>query len=72
MADAEHDWGPASWASVTAAQRRAWLRTSPDERLAWLEDALTFAAEAGALDRDRRRRAEAARQWDGDGRDGPA
>lgn len=51
------------WDSVAAAQRRAWQHTSADDRLRWLEDALTFAYEAGALTRDRERRARVARAW---------
>jgi len=54
----------ADWAAVAREQRRAWLRISPDERLRWLEDALTFAHEVGALARDRHQRAAAARLWD--------
>jgi hypothetical protein len=30
-------------------QRDAWLRTTPAQRLAWLEDAIAFAARAGAI-----------------------
>lgn len=62
MSAAEPTW-MSDWASVTRAQRRAWQRASADERLRWLEDALTFAAEAGALTKDRERRAAAARAW---------
>jgi hypothetical protein len=51
------------WDAVAAEQRRAWLRASADLRLRWLEDALTFALDCGALARDRRRRADAARAW---------
>lgn len=65
MAEPERgvDW-PADWDAVSEAQRRAWQRTSPGERLRWLEDALDFAQAAGALARDRRLRADAARAWD--------
>jgi hypothetical protein len=62
-ADATSPW-VADWAAVAREQRRAWLRISPDERLRWLEDALTFAHEVGALARDRHQRAAAARLWD--------
>lgn len=54
------------WVSLAGEQRQAWLRASADERLRWLEDALTFAYEAGALTRDRDRRAAAARAWAND------
>lgn len=56
------EWS-ADWASVTREQRRAWRQTSADERLRWLEDALAFARDAGALVADRERRAAAARAW---------
>jgi hypothetical protein len=56
---------PSDWDSVTRAQRRAWAATSADERLRWLEEALTFAQEAGALERDRARRAAEAAAWEG-------
>jgi hypothetical protein len=54
------------WEEASRAQRRAWCETTPDERLRWLEEALLFALEAGALQRDRARRAATARRWTGD------
>jgi hypothetical protein len=44
-----------SFAATTAEQRRRWAEeTTPAERLAWLERALVFAHEAGAIpDRSR-------------------
>jgi hypothetical protein len=48
------------WEGLAAAQREAWRGVTADDRLRWLEDALDFAAAAGALDRDRRRRARRA------------
>jgi hypothetical protein len=60
--DPRDEW-PADWAAVTCAQRRDWAALTPAERLAWLEDALTFAHQVGALPR----RAEAPR----DGPDAP-
>jgi hypothetical protein len=60
--DPQQAW-PADWAAVSREQRRAWRAVSPDTRLRWLEDALTFAQAAGALTRDRDRRADAARSW---------
>ena len=49
------------WAAAEREQRRAWARTSPAERLRWLDEALRFAALSGALARDRARRATRAR-----------
>jgi len=46
-------------------RHRAWLALTPGQRLEWLEDMLDFAAEVGALDADRARRAEEARRaWE--------
>lgn len=56
------EWS-ADWASTAREQRRAWRQTSADDRLRWLEDALAFARDAGALVADRERRAAAARAW---------
>ncbi len=39
------------WEAHEAEQRRAWLQTSPAQRLAWLEQAIAFAHQAGALPR---------------------
>jgi hypothetical protein len=52
-----------TWEGARQAQQQAWARTTPDERLRWLEEALVFASDAGALAGDRRRRAETARRW---------
>lgn len=43
------DWS-ADWAATRARQRRRWSQTSPQQRLDWLEEALAFAAAAGALE----------------------
>ena len=51
------------WDVDVEGKRDAWSATTPQQRLAWLESALTFAAETGALRRDRARRAAAARAW---------
>lgn len=61
--DSEYEPVDGGWEAAAGAQRRAWLRTTPEQRLAWLEDALAFAHTVGALDADRRRRAAAARRW---------
>lgn len=50
-----------AWASAAREQRKAWARTSPADRLRWLDEALRFAMLSGALDRDRARRAAQAR-----------
>lgn len=42
------DW-PVTWSEVEDAQLRDWLRTTPAQRLAWLEEMLEFARTAGAL-----------------------
>ena len=52
-----------SWEATARAQREAWARTTPEERLRWLGEALRFAAATGALDRDRAQRAEKARRF---------
>lgn len=62
-ASATPDEWSADWASVALEQRRAWRQTSADDRLRWLEDALAFAHDAGALVADRERRAAAACAW---------
>ena len=40
---------PVAWSEVEDAQLRDWLRTTPAQRLAWLEEMLEFARMAGAL-----------------------
>jgi len=42
------DW-PVTWSEVEDAQLRDWLRTTPAQRLKWLEEMLEFARTAGAL-----------------------
>ena len=42
------DW-PVTWAEVEDAQLRDWLRSTPAQRLAWLEEMLEFVRTAGAL-----------------------
>ena len=47
--DPEPAWD-GSFDATAAEQRRRWAeQTTPEERLAWLERALAFAQEAGAL-----------------------
>lgn len=41
------------WSAHRRRQRDAWLATTPDQRLAWLEEAIAFAHRAGALPRRR-------------------
>lgn len=50
------DWD-GGWEADRARKRRAWAAMTPGQRLAWLEDALSFAAQHDALDTDRRARA---------------
>jgi hypothetical protein len=64
--DPTADWR-GDWDEVGRVQRQAWRETTPDERLRWLEDALRFAMEAGALQRDRAGRAAKAQRWPDDG-----
>lgn len=40
---------PVNWSEVEDAQLRDWLRTTPAQRLAWLEEMLEFASTVGAL-----------------------
>lgn len=62
MPEAERQWD-GGWETDAAAKRRAWLALGPAGRLEWLEGALTFAADVGALRRDRRDRQRAADRW---------
>lgn len=39
------------WEAHARRRRRAWLRSTPAQRLRWLEEAVAFAARAGALPR---------------------
>jgi len=43
-----HDWR-AGWKDNERAQLRSWLKATPAERLAWLEEAIKLAYQAGAL-----------------------
>ncbi len=40
------DWDAGGWAGARRAQEEAWLDTTPEQRLAWLEEAIAFAREA--------------------------
>jgi len=40
---------PVAWSDVEDEQLREWLRATPAQRLAWLEEMLEFARMAGAL-----------------------
>lgn len=42
------DWD-GGWEAHERRQRQAWLRTTPAQRMAWLESAIEFARRAGAL-----------------------
>ena len=42
------DWDAGGWAGALQAQEEAWLETSPEQRLEWLEDAIAFARAAAA------------------------
>jgi hypothetical protein len=57
---AEGDMAAGTREGAEEAQRRAWRATTAEQRLLWLEDALTLAAATGSLARDRRRRAREA------------
>lgn len=41
---------------VAREQRRAWLATTPEQRIAWLEQAKRFAAQALEAARERHRK----------------
>ena len=43
-----HAW-QAGWKDNERAQLRSWLKATPAERLAWLEEAIKLAYQAGAL-----------------------
>ena len=43
-----HDW-QADWEDNERAELRSWLSATPVQRLAWLEEALELAHQAGAL-----------------------
>ena len=51
----DHDTNADDWAAGPEAeadqQRRAWLKSTPAQRLEWLEQAIAFAHQAGALPR---------------------
>lgn len=36
------DWDAGGWDGAQQAQADAWLATTPEQRLAWLEDAIEF------------------------------
>lgn len=58
----DQDWGGGGQVDI-AAKRAAWGATTPAQRLAWLESALTFAQSVGALDHDRQQREGEAMEW---------
>ncbi len=43
-----HSW-QAGWKDNERAQLRSWLEATPAQRLAWLEEAIELAYQAGAL-----------------------
>lgn len=47
----EHLW-PVTWDEVKEAELDDALRATPAQRLAWLEEALEFARQAGVLKRE--------------------
>ena len=51
------DWD-GGWEATAERQRRAWLQATPAQRLAWLEQAISFAHEVGALPRPEDRTAQ--------------
>ncbi len=56
--DEPDNWG--SWEDTVTAQRRTRVRSTPAQRLEWLEEMLELASWSGAL--ARRRALEAARE----------
>jgi hypothetical protein len=52
-------WGEATFAGKAAAQRQRLARLTPEQRLAWLEDALIEAERTGALTKARQRKQDA-------------
>lgn len=42
---------PGSWEGTRDEQLRTWLKATPAQRLAWLEEALQLAWKAGAIRR---------------------
>ena len=63
----EIDWSLGTFEGVRADQARRMATTTPDERLAWLEDVLRLALGSGALERVRQQRQrEVESAWYGD------
>ncbi|MDX6200342.1 MAG: hypothetical protein QOJ79_3493 [Actinomycetota bacterium] len=50
------EWAGATYAGNQRAQRRRQAALTPQQRLAWLEEALTYAARSGGLARVRQRK----------------
>lgn len=51
MATDASAWHEGGWDGHRRAQAETWRATSPEQRLAWLEVAIAFAHEVGALPR---------------------
>jgi len=52
-ADDRDDGGASGWEETRARQLLAWASATPEQRLAWLEDAIVLAWATGALPRPR-------------------
>ena len=60
------DWSAGTWEGLELAPARQVAAATPQQRMAWLEDALRLAYASGALQRARRERQRAADElWRG-------
>lgn len=56
MSTGADDWDAATYEGARRGLRREVAALTPDQRLRWLDEALSMALASGALERTRRRR----------------